>query len=89
MVSKNDVVTIVTPAGEFVGRLISDDDGEVVLANPQMFLNSEQGMGFLPGVSMTGKQNPETAEFRGVVVMVEASADTVQAWTKVTSGIIL
>jgi hypothetical protein len=86
---QNTIVTIVTPAGEFVGRLKHDAPGKVTLREPLMFMNTEQGMGFLPGVSMTGIQNPKEVDFYNVVLMVEASEQTEQAWTKATSGIVI
>ena len=85
-----DIATIVTPAGEFVGRVKSIDGGVYVLSDPRMFMHDEtRGSGLIPGVSMTGEQSPTLATFHVVVVAHKASKETEEAWLSATSGIVL
>lgn len=87
-----DITTLVTPAGEFVGRLksVKDDTGVYVLSDPRMFMHDDQrGSGLIPGVSMTGEQDPTEAIFHMVVVAHKSSKETEEAWMSATSGIVL
>ena len=85
-----DIVTLVTPAGEFVGRLKNKDEGTYKLTSPRMFMHDDtRGSGLIPGVSMTGQQEPDVAVFHTVIVALKSSKETIEAWTSATSGIII
>jgi hypothetical protein len=84
-----EIYTFVTAAGEFVGRKMSEDGCSYEVGMPRLFMNTAEGSGFLPGVSMTGAQNPDTAWINNVIVAVPASLETEKAWVSATSGIVL
>lgn len=90
MPNKNDVVTAVTLSGEFVGKFESHDDSVLVLNDPRLVTNTQEGASFIPAVSMTGIQNPDRVELNSsLVVMVIQTADEVEkVYRQVTSGII-
>jgi hypothetical protein len=85
-----DVVSVVTSAGEFVGKLDGFDGDAVVLAKPRMLVMGESGgMGFARGICMTGKDNPETATFHNVVLITPSMDKIEDAWITATTGIAL
>jgi len=87
---KGDLVTVLTNAGEFVGRLDKNDDTGVHLDNPKMIVNTPEGkMGFARGVCMTGEENAKSAIFRagGVVMVTKSNPDINKAYTEIVSGL--
>jgi hypothetical protein len=88
----NDVVTVVTVSGEYVGRLESNlggmnSDGTVTLKDPRMLIHGDQGIGFARGVCMTSKENPEKVCFQQYVLCTLTNDDFSAAWTEATSGV--
>jgi hypothetical protein len=84
-----DVVSVVTAAGEFVGKLDGFDGDAVVLAKPRMLVMGESGMGFARGICMTGKENPDSATFHNVVLVTPSMDKIEEAWITATTGIAL
>ena len=87
----NNVMTLVTAAGEMVGRLIEEDDETVVLENPRAFVQTQSGVGFAPGVCLTGTKDPETIVFNenSVILMCETNEEVEKIWLQSTTGIVL
>lgn len=84
----NDVVTVVTVSGEYVGRLEGiNSNGTVTLKDPRMLIHGEQGIGFARGVCMTSKENPDKVSFQQYVLCTETNDDFSAAWTEATSGV--
>ena len=84
----NDVVTVVTVSGEYVGRLQStNSNGAITIKDPRMLIHGEQGIGFARGVCMTSKENPEEITFQQYVLCTETNDDFSAAWTEATSGV--
>ena len=89
---KGDLVTVLTNAGEFVGRLNINDETGVHLDNPKMIVNTPEGkMGFARGVCMTGEENTKSAIFSagGIVLVTLSNPDINKAYTEVVSGIVI
>jgi hypothetical protein len=84
-----DVVSVVTAAGEFVGKLDGFDGDAVILVKPRMLVSNGEGMGFARGICMTGKENPESATFHNVVFVTPTNEDIDKAWVQATTGIAL
>lgn len=89
--NKGDVVSVVNMAGEYVGRLVEINDKYVKVENPRMIVNGPDGMGFAHGICVTGKQDPQEADFfiGGLVFVTEVNEEIMKAWQTQTSGIIL
>jgi len=84
----NDVVTVVTVSGEYVGRLDSvNSNGVITLNDPRMLIHGDQGIGFARGVCMTSKENPEKVCFQQYVLCTLTNDDFSAAWTEATSGV--
>lgn len=88
---KNDVVSVVTLTGEFVGKFIEETETQYVIQDPRLLSQNQNGAGFLPVVCMTGKESPSEVVFnKACTVFIIETADEVQKeYRKVTSGIIL
>ena len=90
----NDVVTVVTVSGEYVGRLESNLDGmnsngTVTLKDPRMLIHGEQGVGFARGICMTSDENTRSVVFQQYVFITATNDDFAKAYIQSTSGIIL
>lgn len=91
MMKKNDVVTVVTSVGEFVGKFVSDSPEGVTIDDPRMIVHSQQGMGFAKGVSMAGVEDPKQVTFGAgqIVAVMEINPAVEKAWREFTSGIVI
>ena len=86
---KNDVVSVVTLAGEFVGKYDTSGAGTITLTDPRMLVQNETGMGFASGICVTGKRDPDTVTFNGYVFVTETNADIEKAYRSAVSGLVL
>ena len=92
MIEKDTLVSVVTPAGEFVGKLEEQTESFVTLQNPKMIITTpDKQMGFARGVCLTGQENPESVTFYsgGIILMTPSNSEIEAAYTKMTSGIII
>lgn len=89
--NNGDVVTMVTPVGEVIGRIKEQDDQSVTLEDPRLFVPNEGGAGLAPGICMTGATDPKEAVFfkGGAVAMVPTAKELVAAWQQQTSGLVI
>lgn len=89
VVSKNDIVSVITTVGEFVGRLESETETEITLTNPRMVVHNQGGMGFANGIAMSGVDKPDKNIFfkTNVVFMTATNKQVSDGWTKFTSSI--
>ena len=88
---KNDVITVISVAGEFVGKLIKKDEHTLILGDPKMLVDGEQGLGFANGICITGDENPSTMTFYlgSVVFITETNERVAATYRKAISGLIL
>ena len=87
---KNDVVTVMTITGEYVGKFVKRDEHSLVIADPKMLVNNETGLGFGNGIAVTGKESPSSVTFfsGGLVFITEASENVLGAYHQAVTGII-
>ena len=86
---KGEVVTVVTLAGEFVGKFNKEGDGYISLDDPRMLVQNEQGVGFAHGICLTGKQNPDEVTFNQYVMVTPTNDQYEKAYRQATSGLVL
>lgn len=88
---KNDVITVISVAGEYIGKMVSEDTSRLTIADPKMLVNGEQGMGFGNGVCVTGEKDPSSMTFYigGIVFVAKTSEEVVKAYREATSGLII
>jgi hypothetical protein len=84
-----DIVSVVTAAGEFIGKLDGFDGDSVILEKPRMLVTNGEGMGFARGICMTGKENPDSATFHNVILVTPSMDKIEDAWITATTGIAL
>ena len=86
----NDVVTVVTVSGEYVGKFDSiNSNGVVTLKEPRMLIHGDQGVGFARGICMTSDEDTRTVAFQQYVFITETNVAFSKEYTRATSGIIL
>ena len=84
----SEVVTVMTLSGEYVGKIVSDDERGVTLEDPRFVTVSEQGMGFAGGIAMTGVKDPKNVTLRNVLFVAETNPEVESAYRSTVSGII-
>lgn len=84
-----DVVTLVSIVGEVVGRCKGETDSVITLENPRLFMQTQEGAGFAPGLCMTGVGDSIDFHKTSVLCAMKTSDEAAKAWQQVTSGIIL
>lgn len=89
--NKQEVVTIVTVTGEYIGKFIDESADKITLGDPHMVTPNGESIGFLPAVCLTGKQEPSSVSFykTGVVLMIESQEEVAKQYRTSISGIIL
>lgn len=86
----NDVVTVVTVSGEYVGKFESmNTNGVVTLKDPRMLIHGDQGVGFARGICMTSDADTTSVAFQQYVFVTETNEAFSKEYTRATSGIIL
>ena len=84
------VVTIVMNNGaEIIGKFIAEDFTTITLYKPRMVQASQQGVGLVNGISMTGVEPTANFVFNrtGIMFMIETVKELATGWTSQTSGI--
>ena len=87
---KGKIVSLVTLAGEYIGKFMHETNGNITLENPRMLINTPDGkVGFARGICMTGQENPKTGMFYtgGVVIVTETNPDFASAYTEAVTGL--
>ena len=87
---KGKIVSLVTLAGEYIGKFMHENNGNITLENPRMLVNTPDGkVGFARGICMTGQENPKTGMFYagGVVIVTESNEQFKSAYIEATTGI--
>ena len=84
------IVTLVMNNGmEIIGKFVSEDFTTITLYRPRMVQATQQGVGLVNGISMTGKEPESDFTFNktGVMFMIETVKELATGWTSQTSGI--
>ena len=88
---KGDIISVVTAAGEFVGKFEDEGNARLVIKDPRMVIQTQEGMGFARGVCVTGVENPTEMSFYtgGIVFTAPSNEDIQKAYREAVSGLIL
>jgi len=88
---KNEVVTVISVAGEYVGKFLKKDDATFILSDPKMLVQGENGVGFANGICVTGEENPKSMTFYtgGIVFVTKTSQPVESAYYQASSGLIV
>ena len=83
-----EIVTVLTVAGEFVGKLAGTEDG-VKLIDPRMVVQGpDGGMGFARGICQTGVENPTSVKIVNAIFITPSNELVQKGFREATSGII-
>jgi hypothetical protein len=88
---KDDVVSVITNAGEYVGKFKDEGDSTFTITKPKMLISGEGGVGFARGICVTGKEDAESLTFQKTgIVFTTATSDVVEkAFIEATTSIAL
>ena len=88
---KGDVVSVITNAGEYVGKYKDEGDSTFTITKPRMLISGEGGVGFARGICVTGKEDAESLTFQktGIVFTTETSDVVEKAFIESTTSIVL
>lgn len=88
---KGDVISVITAAGEFVGKFDDESASKLTLKDPRMVIQTQEGMGFARGVCVTGEESPTQMAFYtgGIVFTAPSNEDIQKAYREAVSGLIL
>jgi hypothetical protein len=87
---KGDVITIMTPIGEYVGRFENLSKGELYVTDPKLIVNSpDNKVGFGRGVCMSAVENIEEVTFCNYLFVAPTNEVFEKAWREATSGLIV
>jgi len=84
-----DIVTVMTATGEYVGRLIKIDETGIVLKRPRLITFEGESMGFARGIAATGPVDPEEVTILSAIFMTKTDEEVAKAWQTATSGLIV
>jgi len=85
---KGDIIAVLTLAGEYVGKFVSNENG-LELEDPRMIVQGPEGqMGFARGICQTGVENPDYVLFESYIFTTPANDQVQKAFREATSGIV-
>lgn len=86
----DEIVCVVTPNGDIIGKLISEDDSLVTLSDPRGFVQTQEGVGFAPSVSLGCEHEPSEVSFNKamVITVTKTHPEIEKAWRQQTSGLV-
>lgn len=90
--TKDDIVTIVLINGaEIIGKFVQETDQHVIIHKPRMVQVTQEGMGMVPGVCMTGEVPNSNFHFNkhGVLFVIKTVEQLAAQYQSMTSNIIV
>ena len=90
-VKKNQIITVASVVGEFVGKFDEENETTITLTDPRMIVNGPEGMGFARGICQTGKENPDSVTMykANIIFVTESNEDVENSYRKFTSGLVM
>jgi len=87
---KDEIVCVVTPNGDIIGKLKELSDISVTLADPRGFIQTQEGVGFAPSVSLGCEHEPREVTLNGslIITITKTHQEIEKAWRQQTSGIV-
>lgn len=74
---------------EIIGRFVKADEKSIIVYKPRLVQATQQGVGLVNGICMTGKEVEGEFSFpkHSVAYMVDTIKELADGWTTQTSGI--
>ena len=88
-IEKRDIVTVLTPSGEYVGRFEEEKDGKVTLYKPKMLVKEGTNVGFSQGICLSAEEESDYASFySGSMILMTLSSKTfADGWKQSTDTV--
>ena len=87
MLEKGDIVSVVTLAGEFVGKFEDTVSEGISLVDPRMVVQGPEGqMGFAKGICSTGRMEPKAIVMK-YIFYTPSSEEVEKGYREFTSSI--
>lgn len=87
---KGDIVTVMTPIGEYICRFENESDDGLYVTDPRLIVAGEEGkIGFGRGVCMSAVENVEEVTFNDYLFVTPTNDTFTKAWREATSGLII
>ena len=85
-----EIVCVVTPNGDIIGKLKQATDSMVILNDPRGFVQTPEGVGFAPSISIgcAHNLNEVTLNMSLVLSVTNAHEEVAKAWRQQTSGLV-
>lgn len=87
---KDTIVTLIMNNGaEILGRFVEEDFTGITIYKPRMLQATQQGVGLVSGICMSGVEPNGEFQFSktSIMFMIETSKELADGWTSQTSGI--
>jgi hypothetical protein len=88
MFKSGTVVTAVTPVGEFIGKFVEFSNGILTLEKPKGVGQTQEGIGLMDGVCVSGKPRPEKVQFMNVVLITDSNTEIANGYLQSIGGIL-
>jgi hypothetical protein len=88
MFKKDDIVSAVTPVGEFVGKFVSFENNILTLAKPKGVGQSQEGIGLMDGVCISGTRNPEEVKILNVVLVAQTNLELANGYRQAIGSVL-
>jgi len=88
MFKSGTVVTAVTPVGEFIGKFVEFNNGILTLEKPKGVGQTQEGIGLMDGVCVSGKPRPEQVQFMNVVLITDTNTEIANGYLQSIGGIL-
>jgi len=89
---KGDIITVMTPVGEYMGKFVSMSEDLLVLDDPRLIVNApgkEKEFGFAKGIAISGKPNPLRVDIRVWLFITEPDDQFVQGYNRAVTGLVV
>lgn len=88
MFKSGTVVTAVTPVGEFIGKFVEFNNGILTLEKPKGVGQTQEGIGLMDGVCVSGKPHPDQVQFMNVVLITDTNTEIANGYLKSIGGVL-
>ena len=86
----NEIVCVVTPNGDIIGKMVAEDESAVTIQDPRGFVQTPEGVGFAPSVSIGCDHELKDVRLNTsmILTVTKAHPEIVKAWRQQTSGLV-
>ena len=85
-----EIVCVVTPNGDIIGKMTAASDSFVTLEDPRGFVQTPEGVGFAPSVSIGCEHEMKEVvlNMSMILTITKAHPEIVKAWRQQTTGLV-